>query len=716
MMENPNKPQEQPTDTTRTPLELLYRVSHELATALDLPAVFQKVLSLSIETIGAFSGSMIILDDQGKPVDSAIIYGGRVIHHTTQQLQATLEQGLAGWVVRNQQAALVSDTRTDERWLHRPDDDESASGAKSVVAVPILARDRLVGVATFSHHEPNVLNEQHLDLAQAIADQAGVAVLNARLYEESKRQARVMTALAKSARAMTSSIQLDSVLNNILHQIKDALQVEAVTLALLDEENQEVEYRAAIYKNYPARPDILGKRIPLGKGVVGWVAQHGKRTVIPDISKDPRFDPDYNIHPDFIPQAIASAPIRLRRKVIGVLEAINPENGEFGSDALLVLTGIGSLAGSSIQNAQLFEELQAAHNRYHTLFENSIDPIVITDLQGHILEANQPTIHMSQYALDRILSMHIWDLHEMNPENTGDNFSLTIEEDARDYESNLQTAQGDQIPIQVTVHTIQIDDKQRLQWIFRDITERKELDQLRDDLTSMIYHDLRAPLANVISSLDVLSATVAVDAKPEVRSLFDIATRSTKRIQRLTKSLLDINRLEAGQPVIEPKPVVPTLITENALKALKPVAKNKQQTVHIQVPDDLPPVLVDGDMIERVVINLLQNAIKYTPQQGEIELGAVRVEDTIKFWVKDNGPGIAPQAKDTIFEKFTRLHAEEGPKGLGLGLAFCRLAVEGHGGKIWVDNLPEGGSQFSFTLPIAPPEDVESTQPITLPD
>ncbi|MBS1249101.1 MAG: hypothetical protein MAG431_00674 [Chloroflexi bacterium] len=241
---------------------------------------------------------------------------------------------------------------------------KTATGPKSVVAVLVLVRDKLVGVATLSHPEPMALTEEHLNLFQAIADQAGVAVLNARLYDESRRQARVMTALAQSAKAMTSSIHLEQVLNNILKQIQDALQVDAVALALVDHESQEMEYEAVIRHGSPVTPKSLGKRFPLGKGIIGWVAKHRQRALIPDVSEDPRYDPEFSIYPEFTPTAIACAPVRLRGDVIGAIEAILYE-GAFGPDALMVLSGISNLAGSSIQNARLFEELQVAHNRYH---------------------------------------------------------------------------------------------------------------------------------------------------------------------------------------------------------------------------------------------------------------------------------------------------------------------------------------------------------------
>ncbi|RLD04527.1 MAG: hypothetical protein DRI56_11135 [Chloroflexota bacterium] len=703
-MSNANTPLEQETKATRASLELLYRVSHELAIAPDFSTVLQRALSLSMNAIGAYSGSIIILNEKGNPVDSAIIYQGQVIKHTTKQLQATLEQGLAGWVVRNQKAAWVSDTSTDERWLHRPDDEESATGPKSVVAAPILTHEQLVGVVTLAHPEPNQLTEEHLNLVKAIADQASVAVLKARLYDESQRQAQVMTALTRSAKAMTSSIQLEHVLDSILGQIKDALQVEAVALALVNHEKHELEYKAAIYQDSSEKSELLGKRIPTKRGLVGWVAEHDTGIVVPDVENDSRFDPQLNVYPQLIPTAVACAPIRLRGNVIGVLEAVNPKSGSFSFDALLVLTGIGSLAGSSIQNAQLFEEVQVAHNRYHDLFENSIDPIIITDFQGNILEINRQTIRTIKFSPEVLLDMSITDIHKINWEKVGKDFENLQTGKTCSYESFLRLETGNAPPIRVTVHSIRISQKTRLQWTFRDISERKKLDKLRDDLASMIYHDLRSPLANVVSSLDVLNATLNMEDEPEIRSLFDIATRSTERIQRLTKSLLDINRLEAGQAITRKEPTYMREIADKAYEALIPIANNKKQTITINVAEDLPPALVDSDMIERVAINLLQNAIKYTPMEGKIEIGAQQEEETLRFWVRDTGPGIEPKAQDEIFNKFTRLHPSGRIQGLGLGLAFCRLAVEGHNGRIWVENASQGGSIFSFTLPIAAQE------------
>jgi signal transduction histidine kinase len=186
-----------------------------------------------------------------------------------------------------------------------------------------------------------------------------------------------------------------------------------------------------------------------------------------------------------------------------------------------------------------------------------------------------------------------------------------------------------------------------------------------------------------------------------MRSLLNIAIRSTERIQRLTNSLLDIRRLEMDQPIGSQVSVSPALLVSECIEAVSLTADSKNQDVTSQIPGDIPEIWVDVDMIRRVLINLLENAVKYTPPDSNISVGAEQQNDRILIWVQDDGPGIPPAERERIFDKFTRLHPKEGPKGLGLGLAFCRLAVEKHGGRIWVEESEAGGARFKLTLPTA---------------
>jgi len=686
-----------PGDESRSFLELLYNVSRELTSALDLHTLLQRVLFQSLKYVGGERGSIVVLDDNDKPIDAAIVLGKRVMDHTTQQLRETVERGLAGWVLRQRQAALVPDTSRDARWLRRPDDAADRSGAKSAMCVPLIARERTVGVLTLVHPIPGAFSKEHFNLMQAIADLAGIAVLNARLYAESQRQARVMTSLANSAATINVTLRLEDVLNTILNETIKALQVETVALALIEPKG-DIVFRAA---NGRQAENVIGKRVPTGQGVVGWVARQGQGVVIPKVQDDTRFLPDVEQFPKLEINALAAAPIYAQGGVIGVLEAFNPVSSTFDPDALLVLTGISSLAGSTILHAQLFERLQAAHQRYRELFEDSIDPILITNWDGKILEANHQAVIFCGYAALQLREMTIGELHKLDQtEHGADPESLKAGKTC-DYESVLKYPSGREVPVQVYVRKVVFEDSELLQWILRDITERKYLDNLRDDLTAMIYHDLRSPLANIISSLDVLSTTFPPENSEMAQSVLMIARRSTARIQRLISSLLDVNRLESGQPIGERQSVSLSMIVKDAFDAVQPMAENRHQTLVSTLGVRLPHVYVDMDMIRRVVINLLENASKYTPQRGRIELGAKPDGNWMQVWIQDNGPGIPLADQERIFDKFTRLKGKDMPAGVGVGLAFCRLAVQGHGGRIWVESNPGQGSRFAFTLPIA---------------
>ncbi|HEX9839112.1 MAG TPA: GAF domain-containing protein [Anaerolineales bacterium] len=685
----------QQEDRTKALLELLYHVSREVATALDLRTVLQRVLHEAIQNVGGERCSVVVLDDAGKAVDATIVYGEQVHEHTTQQMRDTMERGLAGWVIRNRQGALVLDTSKDERWLMRPDDAIDKSGVKSAICVPLLARENLVGVLTLVHAKPDAFSEEQLDLMQAIADQAGIAVLNARLYTESQRQARVMTALAEGAAAMNVSLRMEDVYQRILIQTIQALQVETVALGMID--GDYLIFRAAAGQN---AGNILGKKIAVGDGIVGLAAREGRGVVVADVSQDKNFS-DADKFGGVETRAIIVAPIQAQGRAIGVIEAINPIAKSFDPDALLVMTGIGGLAGTTIQNAQLFERLQAAHQRYHELFEESIDPMLITDWEGRIIEANRRALVLSGYDEETLHTLSIDQLHDVNWKRTGTGFETLRANQTCSYESALHRQDESRMPVEVHARRVEFDETDSIQWILRDITERKELDGLREDLTAMIYHDLRSPLANIVSSLDVLYSIAPDDDKETVMTVLKIAENSTDRIQRLVSSLLDVNKLESGQPVADQKAVDTIPMIAQVVLDVEPVAKGRRQTISVDLPKELPAIWVDEDMARRVLINLMENASKFTAPNGKLEAGARQEEDWVHMWVKDNGPGIPAADQDRIFDKFTRLRGKNKPGGLGIGLAFCRLAVLGHGGRIWVESEPGKGTAFHFTLPVA---------------
>jgi signal transduction histidine kinase len=163
--------------------------------------------------------------------------------------------------------------------------------------------------------------------------------------------------------------------------------------------------------------------------------------------------------------------------------------------------------------------------------------------------------------------------------------------------------------------------------------------------------------------------------------------------------------MEAGQSIGNPEPTQVIDIVQMALEAAAPAAQGKEVKLEAAVPKGLPRIMSDAEMIRRVFINLIENAIKYSKEGMAITVGAKHSGDFVEMWVKDEARGIPKADQDRIFEKFARVQVTAGAsgntKGLGLGLAYCKLAVEGHGGKIWVESELGKGSRFAFTIPIA---------------
>jgi len=503
--------------------------------------------------------------------------------------------------------------------------------------------------------------------------------------------------LLEISRELASSLDLGTVLARILFLSTENVGAERGSLIVVDEGGEPIEAAIVIAETL-YRPTVDEMKEVLEHGLAGWVATHHQAALVHDTSQDERWVPradDREGRP--VRKSAICVPLIAQERLVGVLTLVHREPGFFGEHHLRLLQTIADLAALAVRNAQLYRSVEMAQQRYRELFEDSIDPILITTLDGLIVEVNRRAVQSSGYAAEQMIGCTLDILH--HPDETVRERVLA-QSKALMYEGKVRRRDGSEFPAEVHVRQIALQGKPYLQWMFRDITERKALDALRDDLTAMIYHDLRSPLANIISSFDIMNSLLPMQELPTLQPVFQIAMRSADRLQRLISSLLDINRLEAGQPIADRKPVHLFNLIQESLEVIRPLVESKQQTLDVDLPPILPLVLVDADMIRRVIINLLENAVKYTPSGGTLGVGAVREDEQVRVWVQDSGPGIAPEYHQVIFEKFSRLQGERFPRGLGLGLAFCRLAVQAHGGKIWVESETGKGSRFIFTLPI----------------
>ena len=230
----------------------------------------------------------------------------------------------------------------------------------------------------------------------------------------------------------------------------------------------------------------------------------------------------------------------------------------------------------------------------------------------------------------------------------------------------------------------------------------RRLEQRRQELSELVVHDLRNPLGNLFSALNMLELVLPPDVLAENRELLEIARLSHMRMQDLVDSLLDIAQIEAGRPLGERKATrIPDLMDEVTQLNAFALAK-REMTLTINFSPDLPDIWANPDQIRRVLTNLVDNAVKYSPKGGELVVTAVHRENLVEVSVIDAGPGVLPEERERIFDRFAQ--AEAGgirPRGFGLGLSYCKLAVEAHNGRIWVEPGPNGvGSRFVFTLPV----------------
>jgi PAS domain S-box-containing protein len=234
--------------------------------------------------------------------------------------------------------------------------------------------------------------------------------------------------------------------------------------------------------------------------------------------------------------------------------------------------------------------------------------------------------------------------------------------------------------------------------LLRDITERRQVEALRKNLTDMMVHDLRTPLGGVYSSLKALrnDEGMAADIREQI---LGVAERSAERMLAMTETLVDISRLEAGKMPLELTTVRLEPLLRRAAEQVEPQAASKQQDVRLAVEPADAVAWADARLLERVVLNLLANGIKFTPRAGEVEVrGSLEPDGTVRIAVRDTGPGILEGDRARIFDRFTQT-GQRHQWGSGLGLAFCQLVIEAHGGRIWVESTVDQGSVFQFTLP-----------------
>jgi NtrC-family two-component system sensor histidine kinase KinB len=531
------------------------------------------------------------------------------------------------------------------------------------------------------------------------ADVNGISNLESRIRE--------LTFLHETSQVLTATLDLDDVLRSLMTQVCDYFRVEAASVALLDERTGGSVFRVAVGK---ASEEVVGLRMGPGQGVVGWVMQMGQPELVPVAHADERFYTGIDDRTDFYARAMLAIPIKVGERTIGVIEVLNPATGTFDKDAQRLLFAVADLAAVAIRNAALYERVRRAERRYESLFNESTDPIIVLNLDGRVLNLNQRVIELLGCPREQLCDADFCDVLGIG----GEECRTAIQQIRQGQRLKVEMRLEVQVPcgpgtgnelhiLETTMARIDYGGQEAIQWVGHDISERVALERMREELTHMIVHDLRNPLGSITSSLQLIhDAFLARDSvqPPFALTLLDIAMRSGQKLYRLIDSLLDLGRMEAGETKLNKTTVSPESLVQEAIEQVHPLALSRGQALTAQVALGLPKVLADEDLILRVLTNLMDNAVKFTPYGGRITVGAGQTGDAVWFAVTDTGPGISPESRQRVFDRFARLESAEGVRGTGIGLAFCKLAVEAHGGHIWVESELGHGATFHFTLPL----------------
>ena len=231
----------------------------------------------------------------------------------------------------------------------------------------------------------------------------------------------------------------------------------------------------------------------------------------------------------------------------------------------------------------------------------------------------------------------------------------------------------------------------------------RRLSELKELLTGMLVHDLKAPLTAMMGAMQFLTMDPANTIAEGSRKILNGGLAAGKQMQRLTETLLDEQKLENNQLVFDIEPTNFAEVLGSSLEMMSPLFSMYKVRVNTQIPPDLPPLQADPMILQRIIENLLDNAVKYSPANETITIQITQKGSMVEICVADRGDGIPPGQRDSVFDRFTQLEAPKSERirgGVGLGLTFCKLAVETMGGEIWVGSLNDVGAAFYFTLPI----------------
>ncbi len=620
------------------------------------------------------------------------------------------------------------------------------AGALSIGALSVASRDGAI-----------VYTRGQLELLQAIADQTAGAIVKARLLEETQQRAHQLSTLNEITRQLTSTLDLDLLLQNILENAVGILNCEAGSLFLVDEQTGELVFRVTVG---PVATNLVGKRLPPGTGIVGRAVQtRGPVIENEDQHSDSRFK-GVDQQTGFVSRSLMAVPLQVKDRVSGVVEVINRRDGlPFVQDDQTLLTAFAGQAAVGIENARLFtltdQELAAR-----------VEELSVMQRIDRELNASLEMDRAMRITLD-------WALRQSGAEAgligmlEGENLRVMSHVGVDDYIASLtdqsmkvelpamSRAVETGLPQQLSVaasrdklipasHTQMVIPIRRettvIGLLYLESTNDSQVDidfltrltdhaaiaisnaQLygevqranlaKSDFVSFVAHELKNPMTSIKGYTELLAGGAVGQINEMQTNFLHTIKSNVERMSTLVSDLNDNAKIEAGRLRFEYKATSAADLVDEVVRTMKRQIDDRKQTLEILIPANLPAMWADRIRVGQVLTNLLSNAYKYTPESGTLQVGVEESENrwdddgaprVIHLWVKDDGIGMTVEDQQKMFQKFFRSDdpkAREAP-GTGLGLNITKSLVEMQGGRIWFESEYRKGTTFHFTVPVA---------------
>lgn len=350
--------------------------------------------------------------------------------------------------------------------------------------------------------------------------------------------------------------------------------------------------------------------------------------------------------------------------------------------------------------------------RFKLAVDSATDAILFTDIEGFVVYVNTALEKLTGFSAEEIIGKKAGTLWgKLMSNEYYENLWHTVKTQKHVFKGEIENHRKDGSHFVSDLNIIPLlDDQGEIQFFVssqRDITHAKQVDQMKTEFISLASHQLRTPLTGMRWNIEMLLDGDAGDLNDQQHKLASLVYTSSNRLVNLVNDLLDISRIESGRLELDPQPTNLKKLIDEVVAELKPLLEKKHHRCATSIHEHLPEINIDPKLIRNVLLNLISNAIKYTPNDGLIEIYASRKADMVLISVSDNGYGIPEHEQDQVFDKFYRGDniAKTDVEGTGLGMYLVKAIIERSHGEIWFESKQNQGTTFWFTLPINNQED-----------